>query len=91
MGNASLVQRLSRVQTFISVESFLRSNVSTEEGLEHYVLHLYEDRKLIATLTLMINPPSCDDDNKLNSHLLAIRGLEGLRDRLLIISTVEKE
>src|SRR4051794_844473 len=59
-------------ETF-SVPKYLR-----REGLEHY---LYEDRnflgaahrKLIATLTLMINPQSCDDDNKLNFHPLAIQ------------------
>jgi len=42
-------------------------------GLEHYAWHLDEDRKLAATLTLMTNPPSCDDDNKLNFHLLAMQ------------------
>ena len=50
------------------------------KGLEHYAWHLYErpqlfryvHRKLMATLTLMTNPPFYDDDNKLNFYPLAV-------------------
>jgi hypothetical protein len=60
--------------------NFFRSGVSIERGLKHYAWHLYGHRnfldtfprKSIATSNIITNPPSYNDDNKLNFHLPVI-------------------
>jgi hypothetical protein len=59
---------------------FFCAGLTTEKDLEGYAWCLYEDRnffgaavgKLTATLIIGTNPPSYDDDNKLNFHLLSV-------------------
>jgi hypothetical protein len=72
------LRSLSRDQTYR--KKLFPFRVSIERGLEYYAWHLYRDRnflgafhrKRIATFDIMTNPPSCDDDNELNFHLLNI-------------------